>query len=578
MRPVFLSNSFVSQLISPGFDDSRLGISTFKFNPAAPIKTLDIGRIASKALSVFGANDNFYAHWRVQSGVVPFLHEDTVSPPERLLQAIWQHQRLLRDQLHTLDGIPVRILHPGFHNLEGGPDFRGAVVQFGEDMARTGDIEVDLRASGWRAHGHDGNPAFDKVILHVIWESDSRPQTAGSPPLMVLRGALDAPLGELSLWLGGETAHIFPEELRGKCCAPLRRLSSTELLDLLHQAAHVRLRSKASQFQACARQVGWEQALWEGLFRALGFKHNVWPMQRLAELRHLWADKACGQYVRPVQPAETEPQEARARRTGEVPWAMVFETQARLLGLSGLLPTDLTRSQSRNDDYLRRVWDQWWRERDMLSTNTLPRITWRLHGLRPANNPQRRLALAANWAVDREIGAVLEDWCGRELRDRELVLSLLEALQVAEDEFWSWHWTLHSGRLRHKQPLLGATRVTDLAVNVVLPWLWMRAVEGKNESLQQRLEHRYFTWPAAQDNSVLRLARERLLGGAGKRALPNAAAQQGLIQVVRDFCDHSNAICEQCRLPEMVKEFRVAYENRQGILPGGPPRATRESG
>jgi hypothetical protein len=37
----------------------------------------------------------------------------------------------------------------------------------------------------------------------------------------------------------------------------------------------VRLRSKAAQFQARARQAGWEQSLWEGLFRGLGYKRNV---------------------------------------------------------------------------------------------------------------------------------------------------------------------------------------------------------------------------------------------------------------------------------------------------------------
>jgi hypothetical protein len=55
---------------------------------------------------------------------------------------------------------------------------------------------------------------------------------------------------------------------------------------------------------------------------------------------------------------------------------------------------------------------------------------------------------------------------------------------------------------------------------------------------------------------VLRLARQRLLGGAPRRALPGAAAQQGLIQIVRDFCDHSNAICESCKLPELVRDWR----------------------
>jgi hypothetical protein len=30
------------------------------------------------------------------------------------------------------------------------------------------------------------------------------------------------------------------------------------------------------------------------------------------------------------------------------------------------------------------------------------------------------------------------------------------------------------------------------------------------------------------------------------------AAQQGLLQILRDFCDHSNALCEHCQFPELV--------------------------
>jgi hypothetical protein len=105
------------------------------------------------------------------------------------------------------------------------------------------------------------------------------------------------------------------------------------------------------------------------------------------------------------------------------------------------------------------------------------------------------------------------------------------------------------------QPMLGESRVTDLAVNVILPWFWVRAVEGKNERLRRVAEHRYLTWPSAQDNSALRLARERLLGGAKVSMLKGAAAQQGLLQVVRDFCEHSNALCEACPFPGMVRDF-----------------------
>ncbi len=479
--------------------------------------------------------DNLYAEWRLRSGVASILREDVDSPPERLLQAVWQHQRLLRDKLSTADGQPVTVLHPGFLNREGGPDFRGAVVQFGEEAARTGDIEVDLRSSGWHAHGHDRNPAFEKVVLHVIWESE-RP-ARGAPPLLVLRNVLDAPIGELSLWLSGETAQAFPQESRGRCSEALRALSAERLRELLHHAAHVRLRSKAEQFEARARQVGWEQSLWEGLFRALGYKHNIWPMQRIAELRPRWFSSA---------PARCAAPGGKAERT--------FSLQARLLGIGNLLPSELTRNQAATDTYLRRAWDSWWRERDEFQDCTLPRAAWHLHGLRPANHPQRRLALAAAWASDWNPASRLEDWCRKEIPDQALSSSLLNVLQVPADDFWSWHWTLRSARLNKPQPLLGGTRVTDLAVNVVLPWLWARALEGANQRLQQALEARYFKWPAAEDNSVLRLARNRLLGGAAARALPGAAAQQGLIQIVRDFCDHSTAICEQCQLPELLRE------------------------
>ena len=468
---------------------------------------------------------SFYAEWRVRCGVVPLLREDQQSPPENLLQAIWQHQRLVRDALKTVDGQPVRVLHPGFRSVEGGPDFRGAVIQVGEGAHKSGDVEVDIRSSGWRSHGHDKNKAFEKVILHVIWDGDR--QIGGSPPLLLLRNVLDAPLGELSLWLGSDASQTLPENLRGRCCAPLRELDEAQTNAMLREAAQVRLQGKAAQFQARARQAGWEQALWEGLFRALGYKHNIWPMQRLAELRPSW------------------------QGNGSEPLAL----QARLLGISGLLPTELSRSQPGTDVYVRKVWDQWWRERDEFADCILPREVWRFHGLRPANHPQRRLALASRWSGDNALATKLQQWCAKDIPDSRLVETLLEAVQVERDDFWSWHYTFRSARLKKVQPLLGGTRVTDLAINVVLPWLWIRAVEGKSAAMQRGIEQRYFAWPAAEDNSLLRLARQRLLGGAGKKILKSAAAQQGLIQIVRDFCERSNALCENCQFPEMVRQY-----------------------
>ena len=475
----------------------------------------------------FGA-ENFYAGWRARGRSNEGLREENSLPPEKLLQRIWQHQRLQRDQLRCLGGKSLRVLHPGFASAEGGPDFRGAVLQLENEKPVSGDVEIDLQTSGWHAHRHDKNPNFKNVILHVIWDGPKNATAnAQSPPtVLALKNFLDAPIAELVLALENESG--LPENLRGKCSAPLQTLDKTQLADLLQAAAAVRLQNKAGAILVRARQAGWEQALWENLFRALGYKHNVWPMLTLAESKNQWARNANS----------------------------AFEIQARLLGMSGLLPPELPRAQKGPDTFLRRAWDCWWRERDEFSACTLPRITWKFHGLRPANHPQRRLALAAHWLASGNFINRIENWIARDIPEKNLLPSLHEIFQIERDEFWSWHWTFNSARLTKPQPLLGAARVTDLAVNVVLPWLWIRAREGGSENILLRVEQRFLAWPAAEDNSVLKLARRRLLGTADPNLLKSAAAQQGLMQIVRDFCEHSNAICADCRFPELVQSVK----------------------
>jgi hypothetical protein len=471
---------------------------------------------------VASQSSNLYARWRAQNGPRLLLGEhDRPHPPERLLQNIWLHQRLRRDQLLTADGRTVQVLHPGFWNKEAGPDFRGAVLQFGHDPAQSGDVEIDLVPGNWHAHGHAQNPAYANVLLHVVWETPSAalPKT----PVLALKTFIDSPVTEIQQWADGGTAADWPDTLRGACSAPLAELPEGRAHEILLQAAQVRFERKAREIELRARQAGWEQALWEGIFRALGYKHNTWPMQRLGEL------------LPRINTGSTS----------------VLAWQARLLGVGGLLPSDIPKPGA--DPYLRELWDHWWRERDELADVVLPRNLWRFNGLRPANQPQRRLALAAHWLSNKEFLPALERWFTTVKPASSPADSLLICLQPAEDSYWSWRWVLGKSRLRRPQPLLGAARVTDLAVNVILPWFWTRARAGRREELWKLAESRYRAWPAAQDNALLRLARRRLLGGTRSVKTNTAATQQGLLQIVRDFCDHSNAICADCRFPELVR-------------------------
>jgi hypothetical protein len=477
---------------------------------------------------------SLYAQWRARNEARLHLRERAESaPPERLLQSIWFHQRLRRCQLVTLDGQPVRVLHPGFWNRQAGPDFRGAVVQFGREAARSGDVEVDALPHHWRTHQHDRNPAFADVILHVVWNGAE--SGAGAVPALALEKFVDVPLEEIEVLAGRGPSEDWPEALRGACSAPMSELAAERANDLLQQAAQVRFQRKAGEFEARAREAGWEQALWEGLFRALGYRQNVWPMQRLAELLPILCPGADDALL----------------------------LQARLLGVGGLLPSDIPEGRGSQNSYVRTLWDFWWRERENFSDVILPRNLWRFNGLRPANQPQRRLALAAHWLASKPFFGNLERWLTPNTHEPCSPASLLACLQAPADDFWSWHWGLRTARLAKPQPLLGATRATDLAINVILPWYWTRARSGKSEGLAQVAWERYLAWPAAQDNSALVLARRRLFAGRAPGWMKSAVAQQGLLQIVRDFCDHSNAICTDCPFPELVRNFDSLEQSRE---------------
>lgn len=73
--------------------------------------------------------------------------------------------------LRLEDGRPARVVFPGVPGDGTGPDYRGAIVDIEGDLVR-GDVELHLRHTGWFAHGHDRDPAYGGVALHVVAVND----------------------------------------------------------------------------------------------------------------------------------------------------------------------------------------------------------------------------------------------------------------------------------------------------------------------------------------------------------------------------------------------------------------------
>ena len=87
---------------------------------------------------------------------------------ETVLHYIWKNR--LFDSVRV-GGEEAEILDVGQYNVGDGPDFSPAKVRTG-GLIWIGPVEMHLRSSDWYAHGHETDPRYDPVILHVVLEED----------------------------------------------------------------------------------------------------------------------------------------------------------------------------------------------------------------------------------------------------------------------------------------------------------------------------------------------------------------------------------------------------------------------
>jgi len=93
---------------------------------------------------------------------------------EQDLYDLWMRAASPGLALSAVTGERVVVIAPGRRNDGAGPDFLGAVLLIDGRMV-CGAVEMHLRESDWFAHGHQHDPAYDGVILHLLAELPSAP-------------------------------------------------------------------------------------------------------------------------------------------------------------------------------------------------------------------------------------------------------------------------------------------------------------------------------------------------------------------------------------------------------------------
>ncbi|TSE05100.1 DUF2851 family protein [Aquimarina algiphila] len=91
---------------------------------------------------------------------------------EDLLQYLWKYKKFELSDLKTTKQENLLLQQVGLHNTDhSGPDFFNArLIINGQKWA--GNVEIHIRSSDWYVHNHENDPAYDNVILHVVWEDD----------------------------------------------------------------------------------------------------------------------------------------------------------------------------------------------------------------------------------------------------------------------------------------------------------------------------------------------------------------------------------------------------------------------
>ena len=432
-------------------------------------------------------------------------------PSELELQALWFAGAFGRNFRTTTGGV-VKIVQFGEWNRGAGPDFIQAAVEINGEV-RTGPLELDPQASDWEAHGHSTNEAFRDVILHVVFRSDerrifTRTSAHGEVPQVVitelqLSDALSRPQREVAI------AHP------GRCVAPLKGLPVGAIDRLLGEAAMLRATGKAARWLRTADAHGRDAALFQSTAETLGYRANALPMRLLAQRAPLALLKAEG-----------------------------AAAEAILFGTAGFLSANLhEQAPADTREYLRTLWDTWWKNRARFEADGTRLIPWKNHGQRPANHPHRRTgalaALVKVWPQYRRLA----------LARPFAVKPLIDFLQSIDHEFWSYRHTLTSGPSARRISLFGRAHALELVANHLAPL----AMHEEGMTFQS-----YFKLRNSAPNDKVKRCALRLFGST-KAAQPwvrRVCHHQALLQVYQDFCLEDFSDCRDCPFPEQLAQWR----------------------
>ncbi|MFQ5687263.1 MAG: DUF2851 family protein, partial [Candidatus Scalindua sp.] len=313
----------------------------------------------------------------------------------------------------------------------------------------------------------------------------------------------------------------------------------------LDYAGDERILVKAGRFGKRLNTRTFEQVLYEAIMESLGYKNNK------EQFKHLGTIASINDIKRLI-PSDVSVQE-RSRKI-----------QALLFGMSGLLPSQISRYKSATDkhslQYINDVEEIWSEIKVDIKDKPMDGELWSFKYSRPGNYPTRRIA-----AISRLLAEYFETGIFRiilkSFKERDNSKSDIEGTKVIikntestflelYDEYWSYYNIFGGRRLKSMGRLIGKERSSVIFINIIIPVLLAYARKMNDVVLEEKLFKSYKMHSRLSPNNITRFMNYRILGKdtQEKKVVNTARRQQGLLQIFKDFCESDDIACKRCVL------------------------------
>ena len=412
---------------------------------------------------------------------------------EDLLHYIWQTKKFDCSDLRCTHGQSLHLIESGSLNSNAGPDFLGARIRV-DDIFWAGNVEMHVLASDWYRHGHDKDPAYDNVILHVVFHADALVHSRSGHPIPCLE--LKTRILPIQL---ARYRQFRRERHRIPCDNQFRLVTVMSQVRAIEKALIQRLESKTEQIKNLLihSQFHWDYSLIITMARNFGTNINADPFEQL---------------LRSIPPNIFY----RERQD-------LLNLEALLFGQAGFLEATFA------DGYALGLQERYRYQLVKYPLSGLTASQWRFLRTRPGNFPEKRIAQLAALLHKNE---KFFDF----FRDHSSIARLYESLDIAVSVYWGQHNRLGKPGPPAAKTLSRAFK-NHLIINAVIPfyYCYFQYVDASGEQ-EQLLELMADVPP--ENNHVISMWKN--LGYTARSAFDT----QGLLQLKKGFCDKHK--CLQC--------------------------------